>query len=45
VAGVIAGYRAAGAAHVALYVTADQPIEQFERLVSALPAAGVRTRE
>jgi alkanesulfonate monooxygenase SsuD/methylene tetrahydromethanopterin reductase-like flavin-dependent oxidoreductase (luciferase family) len=45
VADVVAGYRTAGAAHVAVYVTADQPIEQFERLVSALPAAGVRTRE
>ncbi len=45
VAARVADYRTAGAAHVALYVTADQPIEQFDRLVSALPAAGVRTRE
>jgi alkanesulfonate monooxygenase SsuD/methylene tetrahydromethanopterin reductase-like flavin-dependent oxidoreductase (luciferase family) len=45
VAEVVAVYRAAGAAHVDLYITADQPVEQFERLVSALPAAGVRTRE
>ncbi len=44
VAETVAVYRRGGAAHVALYVTADQPIEQFERLVSALPAAGVRTR-
>jgi alkanesulfonate monooxygenase SsuD/methylene tetrahydromethanopterin reductase-like flavin-dependent oxidoreductase (luciferase family) len=41
----VAVYQAAGAEHVAVYVTADQPIEQFERLVSALPAAGARTRE
>jgi alkanesulfonate monooxygenase SsuD/methylene tetrahydromethanopterin reductase-like flavin-dependent oxidoreductase (luciferase family) len=41
----VAVYQAAGAEHVVVYVTADQPIEQFERLVSALPAAGARTRE
>ena len=45
VAAVVAGYRAAGAKHVALYVTDDQPIDQFERLVAALPAAGVPTRD
>ena len=40
----IAEYRAAGAEHVAVYVTDDQPIDQFERLMAALPAAGVPTR-
>ena len=42
VAGLMADFRHAGAEHVAVYVTADQPLEQFERLVSALPAAGFR---
>jgi len=41
VARVIADYRHAGAEHVAVYVTDDRPLEQFERLTSALPAAGV----
>jgi alkanesulfonate monooxygenase SsuD/methylene tetrahydromethanopterin reductase-like flavin-dependent oxidoreductase (luciferase family) len=45
VAEVVAAFRRAGAEHVAVYVTADQPLEQFERLMAALPAAGVRTRE
>ena len=45
VAAVVAQYRAAGAEHVALYVTDDQPIDQFERLMAALPAAGVPTRD
>ena len=40
----LAEYRSAGAEHVAVYVTDDQPIDQFERLVAALPAAGVPTR-
>jgi alkanesulfonate monooxygenase SsuD/methylene tetrahydromethanopterin reductase-like flavin-dependent oxidoreductase (luciferase family) len=44
VAEVVASYRRAGAEHVALYVTADQPLEQFERLMAALPAAGVPAR-
>ena len=44
VAEVVAAFRRAGAEHVAVYVTADQPLEQFERLMAALPAAGVRTR-
>jgi alkanesulfonate monooxygenase SsuD/methylene tetrahydromethanopterin reductase-like flavin-dependent oxidoreductase (luciferase family) len=44
VAGVVATFRSAGAEHVALYVTADQPFDQFERLIAALPAAGVPTR-
>ena len=45
VASVVAAFCAAGARHVAIYVTADEPLGQFERLVSALPAAGVRARE
>jgi alkanesulfonate monooxygenase SsuD/methylene tetrahydromethanopterin reductase-like flavin-dependent oxidoreductase (luciferase family) len=44
VAGVVATYRNAGAEHVAVYVTADQPLEQFDRLVTALSVAGVTTR-
>jgi alkanesulfonate monooxygenase SsuD/methylene tetrahydromethanopterin reductase-like flavin-dependent oxidoreductase (luciferase family) len=44
VAEVVAAYRNAGADHIAVYVTDDEPLEQFERLVSALPAAGVPTR-
>jgi alkanesulfonate monooxygenase SsuD/methylene tetrahydromethanopterin reductase-like flavin-dependent oxidoreductase (luciferase family) len=43
VAARVAQYRAAGAEHVAIYVTDDQPIDQFERLMAALPAAGVPT--
>jgi alkanesulfonate monooxygenase len=41
VAQVITEYRRAGAEHVAVYVTDDQPLEQFERLVAALPLTGV----
>ena len=44
VAGVVGSFRAAGAEHVVVYVTADQPIDQFERLVAALPSAGVPRR-
>jgi len=44
VAARLAEYRSAGAEHVAVYVTDDRPIDQFERLVAALPAAGVPTR-
>ena len=44
VADVVAAFRGAGAEHVAVYVTADQPLDQFERLVAALPAAGVPAR-
>jgi alkanesulfonate monooxygenase SsuD/methylene tetrahydromethanopterin reductase-like flavin-dependent oxidoreductase (luciferase family) len=43
VAEVVAAYRRAGAAHVAVYVTADQPLEQFERLSGALAAVGAPT--
>ncbi|HXW38123.1 MAG TPA: LLM class flavin-dependent oxidoreductase [Acidimicrobiales bacterium] len=44
VADVIASYREAGAAHVALYVTDDHPLSQFEQLVGALAASGVGAR-
>jgi alkanesulfonate monooxygenase SsuD/methylene tetrahydromethanopterin reductase-like flavin-dependent oxidoreductase (luciferase family) len=44
VAARVTEYRSAGAEHVAIYVTDDQPIEQFERLVAALSAAGVPIR-
>jgi len=36
VAETVHGYREAGAEHVAVYVTADAPLEQFARLRSAL---------
>ena len=36
VADTVAEYRNAGAEHVALYVTADEPLPQFETLVDAL---------
>jgi alkanesulfonate monooxygenase SsuD/methylene tetrahydromethanopterin reductase-like flavin-dependent oxidoreductase (luciferase family) len=44
VAEVVTTYRNTGAEHVALYVTADQPLEQFERLTAALATAGAPTR-
>ena len=44
VAAVIAAFRNEGAQHVATYVTADQPLEQFERLTAALAAVGVSAR-
>jgi alkanesulfonate monooxygenase SsuD/methylene tetrahydromethanopterin reductase-like flavin-dependent oxidoreductase (luciferase family) len=44
VAEVVASYRQAGAEHVAVYVTADEPLEQFERIVSAIPATTVPER-
>ena len=43
VAARIAEYRAVGAEHVAIYVTDDRPLDQFARLMAALPAAGVPT--
>ncbi len=43
VAGVMAAFRSVGAEHVAVYVTDDQPLEQFERLLAALPATGFAT--
>jgi alkanesulfonate monooxygenase SsuD/methylene tetrahydromethanopterin reductase-like flavin-dependent oxidoreductase (luciferase family) len=43
VAARVAQYRAVGAEHVAVYVTDDEPIDQFTRLVAALPAVGVPT--
>ena len=44
VADVVATYRSAGAQHVAVYITADQPLEQFERLVAASSVTGSPTR-
>ncbi len=44
VADVVTTYRDAGAEHAAVYITADEPLEQFERLTTALSAAGVPTR-
>jgi len=41
VAARVVEYRSAGADHVAVYVTDDAPLTQFERLMSAMPAAGV----
>ncbi len=43
VAARVAEYRAVGAEHVAIYVTDDRPMDQFARLMGALPAAGVPT--
>jgi alkanesulfonate monooxygenase SsuD/methylene tetrahydromethanopterin reductase-like flavin-dependent oxidoreductase (luciferase family) len=43
VTAAITAYLAAGCRHVALYVTADQPMDQFEHLTSALRRAGVPT--
>ena len=43
VAARVAEYRSVGAEHIAIYVTDDQPIDQFQRLMAALPAAGVPT--
>jgi hypothetical protein len=40
----VASFRDAGAEHVVVYVTADRPLDQFERLVAALPAASGSTR-
>jgi hypothetical protein len=42
--GVVRGYLDAGADHVAIYVTDDRPLRQFERLMSVLAAAGVPAR-
>jgi len=44
VAGVVASFRRAGAEHVVVYVTADRPMDQFERLIAALSAAGAPPR-
>ncbi len=44
VAETLSAYRLAGAEHVAVYVTADQPLGQFEQLVGALHSARVPAR-
>jgi alkanesulfonate monooxygenase SsuD/methylene tetrahydromethanopterin reductase-like flavin-dependent oxidoreductase (luciferase family) len=41
VADVVAAFRRAGAEHVAVYITEDQPMNQFERLLAARSATGV----
>lgn len=41
VATTVASYHRAGAEHVALYITADEPLDQLERLFASFPAAGV----
>ena len=41
---VVDTYRRAGARHVAVYVTEDQPLEQFERLTGALVTVGAPAR-
>jgi alkanesulfonate monooxygenase SsuD/methylene tetrahydromethanopterin reductase-like flavin-dependent oxidoreductase (luciferase family) len=43
VAARVAEYRAVGAEHLAIYVTDDEPIDQFACLMAALPVAGVPT--
>jgi alkanesulfonate monooxygenase SsuD/methylene tetrahydromethanopterin reductase-like flavin-dependent oxidoreductase (luciferase family) len=44
VAKVTTDYLQAGADHVAVFVADDRPLDQFERLMSALVAAGVPAR-
>lgn len=44
VAETVAIYRRAGAEHVVLYITEDEPLDQFERLVTAMAAAGIDPR-
>jgi hypothetical protein len=39
----VADYRAVGAQHVAIYVTDDNPIDQFASLTAALDGAGIPT--
>ncbi len=38
---VVADFRDAGASHVAVYITDDHPLNQFERLIGALSPLGV----
>lgn len=38
VAKVVTNFWSAGAEHVAIYVTANEPLEQFDRLIAALPS-------
>jgi alkanesulfonate monooxygenase SsuD/methylene tetrahydromethanopterin reductase-like flavin-dependent oxidoreductase (luciferase family) len=44
VAGIVDAFRDAGAEHVAIYITADQPLEQFGHLIGALATPAVRAR-
>jgi alkanesulfonate monooxygenase SsuD/methylene tetrahydromethanopterin reductase-like flavin-dependent oxidoreductase (luciferase family) len=41
VADTVATFRRAGAEHVAVYITDDEPLEQFEQLAVAMSAAGI----
>ena len=43
VAETVAAYRGAGAEHVGVYITEDEPLDQFERLMATLPSAGITT--
>ncbi|MHB1710257.1 MAG: LLM class flavin-dependent oxidoreductase, partial [Acidimicrobiales bacterium] len=44
VAETVAAYRRAGAEHVVLYMTDDEPLDPFEQLVGALRRAGIDPR-
>ncbi len=44
VADTVDSFRSAGAEHVAVYVTADEPLEQFGQLTAALATPDVRAR-
>lgn len=41
VADTVAAYQTAGAEHIAVYITNDDPLPQFERLMAAMPANGM----
>ena len=41
IAETVAAFRQAGAEHVGVYITEDEPLGQFEQLMTALPAAGI----
>jgi alkanesulfonate monooxygenase SsuD/methylene tetrahydromethanopterin reductase-like flavin-dependent oxidoreductase (luciferase family) len=43
VAATVAAYREAGAEHVGVYITEDEPLDQFERLMACVPSAGIAT--
>lgn len=44
VASTVGSFRSAGAEHVAVYITADEPLEQFGRLTAALATPDARAR-
>jgi alkanesulfonate monooxygenase SsuD/methylene tetrahydromethanopterin reductase-like flavin-dependent oxidoreductase (luciferase family) len=43
IAATVAAFRAAGAEHVGVYITDDEPLAPFEQLMAAMPAAGITT--